>query len=88
MMSFELFIGDGTVGTVGKCPWFAKQKKEKNEHYRLKSFAYNKKNAKTVPENMGVVLVNVNVGDIRIFWPFDGLLRTCFKLVFLPFLQI
>ena len=44
MMSFELFIGDGSVGTVGKCPWFAKQKKEKNENYRLKSFAYNKKN--------------------------------------------
>ena len=63
-------------------------KEGKNEHYRLKSFAYNKKNAKTVPENMGVVLVNVNLGNIRIFWPFDGLLRTCFKLVFLPFLQI
>ena len=64
MMSFELFIGDGSVGTVGKCPWFAKQKKEKNEHYRLKSFAYNKKNAGTVSD----------VGNVVNFWPFDDLL--------------
>ena len=42
-------------------------KEGKNEHYRLKSFAYNKKNAKTVPENMGVVLVNVILENIRIF---------------------
>ena len=40
-------------------------KEGKNEHYRLKSFAYNKKNAKTVPENRRVVLVNVNVGNIK-----------------------
>ena len=53
MMSFELFIGDGTVGTVGKCPWFAKQKKEKKTNITGSNHLHTiRRTLKTVSENM------------------------------------